>query len=190
MNVKTLEVGFSNIVNIGRCATIIECDKSGAYITIDEIVEKCQSSHKVIIRGDEPLLQKEELAKICKKLVKLNPRINIEIFTKALIKPIEISGYISNTTFNVLMYPKGDKRYKVDIVMLAWFAEIGANFVFEVNSIEDIDNVIVIMNSVGIKKSQSFITPLKTIKTLYRHVKFYGINLAPSIEWGDDDDFE
>lgn len=190
MYIHKMDVGFTNILNIGRCAFFIECNKdSGVFIPVDEIFEKCQSSHKVIFTGD-PLIQKEEVAKLCKKLVKNNPRISIEIFTVPLIKPIEISSYLSNTIFNILIYTKDDKRYKVDIILLSWYVELGANFIFEIETIEDIDNVISIINSAGIKKSQTFLLPLKHINNLYKHAKFYGINLAPKVEWQESDDDE
>lgn len=187
MNVDKLEVGFTNIVNVGRCAYFIYCNKNGIFISVDEIFEKCQSSHKVVITGDDPLLQKEDVARLCKKLVKVNPRISIEIFTSASLKPVELSGYNNNTIFNVLIYPKTDIRYKVDTILLGWFAEVGANFIFEVETKDDVDNAVMLMNGAGIKKSQTFLSPTKHINNLYRQVKFYGINLAPKVEWSDDD---
>jgi len=188
MYIDKLEVGFTNMINIGRCAYFVYCDKSGVFITIEEIFEKCQSFHKVVIAGDEPLLQKEEIAKLCKKLVKVNPRINIEIFTTGNIKPAEITGYINNTVFNVLVPPKNNIRYKVDSLLFIWYSEVGSNFIFETASVEDIDNAITLMNTIGIKKSQSFINPISDVKNLNRQVMFYGINLAPKVEWSDEND--
>jgi organic radical activating enzyme len=187
MNIDRLEVGFTDIVNIGRYAYFIYCNKNGVFVNTDEIFENAQSFNRVVFLGGEPLLQKEELSRLSKKLVKINPRIVIEIFTKGLIKPTEVTGYINNTVFNVIIPTKETNGYKIDMLILNWFSEVGSNFIFDINNLDDIDNVITLINGVGIKKQQVFLSPLQHIDNLNRHIKFYGINLAPKVEWENEE---
>ncbi len=187
MNIDKLEVGFTNIVNVGRYAYFIYCDKTGVFINTDEIFENAQSFNRVVFLGKEPLLQKEEVSRLCKKLTKINSRIVIEIFTKGLIKPVEVTGYINNTVFNIIIPQQSSKDYKIDTTLLTWYSEVGANFIFFIETLEDIDNVINVMNNIGIRKQQVFLSPLNQINNLSRHTKFYGINLAPLVEWENEE---
>jgi hypothetical protein len=183
MNIEKLEVGFTSIVDIGRCSYFIFVKRDGVPIADDELYENCRGYSKVVILGDEPLLQKEEVAKLARRLVRANPRVRIEIQTGGLIKPVDVSGYINNTTFDVFVKMKWEPEYKISETVLAWYVEAGANFVFRVMEKNDLDEITFICNSVGIKKSQAFLSPMRNISELQRLAKFYGYNLAPYVEW-------
>jgi hypothetical protein len=186
MKIEKLEVGFTSIVNIGRCAYFIYTNKNGAFIEIDELFENARSFSRVVVTGDEPFFQKEELAKLFKKLVKTNPRIKIEVHTEGLIKPIEVSGYANNVIFNVFVKMKWEPDYKINEQVLAWYNEIGANFIFRIQEQKELDDIAFVCNSIGIKKSQTFLCPMNEIPQLTRHAKFYGYNIAPYVQWDTD----
>jgi hypothetical protein len=186
MNIEKIEAGYTNIVNIGRFANFVYLNKTGVYMTVDEIYATCQHFNYVVVLGDEPLSQKDELAKLFKKLAKDNPYVKLEVHTKGTIKPTEIMPFKDNVIFNVFVQMKNsgipwDKR--INDTVLSWFAEFGSNFIFKINSIDEIDEVVNITSSFGVKKSQVFLTSLININDMGKHARFYGFNLAPIVEW-------
>lgn len=188
MNIEKLEVGFTSLVDIGRCAYFIYTNRNGVFVDEDELFENARSYSKVVVLGDDPFYQKEKLSKLFRKLVKINPRVRLEVHTPGLIRPTEVSGYVNNATFNVFVAMKYESDFQINESVLSWFNEVGANFVFRIQDGKDLDEVAFVSNSLGIRKSQIFLTPITEIPNLYRQAKFYGYNLAPYVEWNYDSD--
>ena len=69
-------------------------------LNADDLVEQAIHFPCVVLTGGEPFLQKENIAKFIKKLIKQKPNIRIEIETNGTIRPIEVGKY-KNVVFNV-----------------------------------------------------------------------------------------
>lgn len=188
---------FAYFLRLGKCNLSCEfCDtpekNSYAEIGIDEIVEQAQHFNHIVITGGEPLLQKEEVAKLILKLKKINPKIVIEIETNGTIKPSGMKN-LDNVIFNVS--PKlsnSENNYEKRIVknVLTWFINYGANFKFVVNDEDDVDEVNMLVRDLLIPKTQIFLMPQgKTRQEQYEKMleiinlaKRYGYNFSPRLQ--------
>ena len=100
MKIKKTFVSFTGKINPGMYAFFIVLDEYSADTNIDDIVKKIVHFNRVVIEGDEPLLQKEEIVKLIKKSEKFNPNIIFDIFTNGTIRPAGITN-LKNIIFNV-----------------------------------------------------------------------------------------
>jgi organic radical activating enzyme len=184
MFIDKIESGFTNKITIGKYAIFIYTKKDSAFISPDELFDKIQSFNYIVFTGDDPLLQKEELGKICRKLTKQNPNVRIEINTFGTIRPLEISYYRDNVVFNVnvLLSNSGIKwPDRVNELTMPFYIEIGANFIFDIKTLDNIDEVISLVTALGIKKSQVFLSSIDI--DINKYAKLNGFNIAPIIEW-------
>lgn len=187
MNINKIETGFTNVINIGLYAIFIHMKKDGVYMSIDEIYQQCEHFNNVIVLGDEPLLQREEVSKLFKKLARNNPNIHLELHSFGMIKPSEINSFKENITFFIyVQLSSSDKMYheRINDNSLIFYLEFGANFLFKIEEKEDLDEVVKITKTFGIKKSQTFlISDNYDILYLIEKAKFYGFNIAPTVVW-------
>ena len=186
MYIEKIEKGFTSLVRIGLYSNFIYMQKTGVFISVDELYEQCQHFNNIVILGEEPLLQREELGKLFKRLVKNNNNIHLELHINGMHKPLELGAFKDNVTFYVYVPLrnvglKWDERINEN--NLSWYGELNANFIFKVNDLDDIEEVVTLIQSFGIKKSQTFIIPLSNTNTITEHIKFYGFNIAMEVEW-------
>jgi len=199
-------VSFQGEVNVGRFAYFLRlgqcnlrckwCDSTYAYsewvdLPVDDIVKKAMHFPCVVITGGEPLLQREEVAKLVKKLKKANPMIVIEIETNGTVRPIQMGSY--HIVYNVSLKLKNsgneyEKRIKPSTIM--WFIEAGANFKFVVDNMDDVDEVNMLVQEFGISKSQVFLMPqgksrkeqLEKMDEIIQFAKINGYNFSPRFQ--------
>lgn len=181
MNIEKLENGFTSLIDIGRYAYFVYTKKDGGFISFDDLYTRCMGYPRVVLAGDDPLNQNEEVAKLLKKLVKNNPLVTIEVHTTGSIKPLDVSSFIARTIYNVSLDIENVGKFNETLI--AWFIEVNANFIFSIDAIEDLMDVDLIVRTYGIKKSQVFITNNKDINDLFNNIKIYGYNVAPWVEW-------
>lgn len=183
MRIKETKIGFSGEINVGRYCMFIILDKQGVQVTEEELTEKAGTFAYVIIESiDEVFEQKEDIAKLIKKLKKSNNDIIIEIRTKATIKPVGISDF-KNLIFNVHLQLKNTGvEYNKRIVMNAmqYFAVNNGYFIFEVNNEDDIDEVNLLISNFEIKKHQVHLLS-KNLDLIYEKGLQYGYNMLPQL---------
>ena len=163
-------------ISVGRLAYFIRlsgcnlacgfCDSkhawdAGVETKVDELVTRAENFPMVVITGGEPMLQREEVAKLVNKLKKKNPSIRIEIETNGTIQPTGINK-IDNVFFNVSVKLKNsDNEFskRINRRVISWYNDVGANFKFVVDNQDDIDEVSLLVQDMGIKKGQVFLMP-------------------------------
>jgi len=203
MKVCETFVGFQGEINVGRFAFFIRlakcnlnctwCDSKYAQeeyvdINIDDLVSQAIHFPRVVITGGEPFLQKDDVAKLVKKIKTKNPDIVIEIETNGTIKPVAIGSF--DIIFNVSLKMKNSlNEYEHRIIpdVINWFNEVGANFKFVVAEEDDIDEVSMLVKSFGIKKSHVFLMPegktkeeqFQRMEGIMEQAKIYGYNFSP-----------
>lgn len=185
MYINKIENNFTNVINIGRYANFIYTEKGSVYITPEELFDKCQSFNHLVFLGEDPLLQKEDLGKFCRRIVKHNPNIKIDIHTSGLYRPLEINYYRDNVMFYVYIpLSSSGKKWeeRVNDTNVKFYIEINANFIFNVKTLEEIDEVSTLSTALGIKKSQVFISSTENINIL-QYAKLNGYNVYPILEW-------
>lgn len=185
MKIKNTYISFTGEINIGRYAHFIELNHFGVEVSIDELVKRIVHFPRVVILGDEPFKQKEELLKLIKNASKLNPNIVFEVFTTGTIRPVSLGNY-DNIIYNVDVQLKhtGQKyEDRINSNIINWFNEIGANFKFNILSKDDIDEVGLILQEFGIKKANVFLTTKADttqyqLKELLKYCKRHGYNFT------------
>lgn len=167
-------------------------------MSMDEIYEKAKHFDRVIITGGEPFLQKDDVAKLTKKLINNKPDMKIEIETNGTIKPIAVSNF-NNIIYNVSLKLKNSDNSKQDRLkdnVIKWFVQAEANFKFVVKDENDVDEVNMIVTEYGIPKSQVFLMAegkttkeqLDRMEHIISFAKQHGYNFTPRFHvllWGD-----
>ena len=186
MYVEKIEQGFTKLIRIGIYSNCVYLKKDGVYMSVDELFEQCQHFNSVILLGDEPLLQKEEVGKLFKKLVKNNSNIHLELHINGMYRPVELNAFKDNVVFYVYVPLRnvGLKwEERINENTLSWYGEMESNFIFKVKELDDMEEVLTLTSTFGIKKAQTFIIPLNNDSVIQEHIKFYGFNIALEVEW-------
>lgn len=212
MKISETFVSFQGEINVGRLAFFIRaskcnlqckyCDTKYAWdeyvdIPVDKLVEQAIHFPRVVITGGEPFVQREELAQLIIKLKKEKPSIAIEIETNGTIRPLIIGKFDIQYNVSLKLKNSGNtysERIKPKIAN--WFNGMGAYFKFVVQNEDDLDEVNMIVNDIGIKKEQVFLMPLgaetqdqlERMEKVIELAKFYGYNFTPrfhTLLWGN-----
>ena len=67
MNIKETYAGFTDKICPGKFGFFIILDDSGVALDVDKVCKQAIHFPRVIIMGDEPFNQKEDIAKLIKK---------------------------------------------------------------------------------------------------------------------------
>lgn len=187
MRIEKVESGYTEIVNIGRHCLFIYLDEKGVEEKYEDLVEQAMHFNRVIISGDEPFLQKEEVSKFTKRLLRKNDNVVVEFFTKGIIKPLSVGGF-NRIIYNVFLELKNkNKTYEERIKpgVINWFNLSDSNFIFEVESEDDVDEVVLLLQDVGIQKHRVFLCPKTNQKLIFEKCKTYSFNFAPWVKLND-----
>lgn len=195
MRVQRIYNSFTDVVDIGRIGLFIEMDKKGPFHTMDDVVEQAKHFNLLVITGDDPFEQREEVASVVKKYKKNNPFGHIQIITNGMFRPVKLNSqndvkYIVEVKLSNSGIPF-DKR--VDERVLSWFKDANSAFVFEVESEDDFDEVSLIVSSVEIRKTQVFIIPKGDVEKICMLAKVKKYNITFKVGntiWGEPDDKE
>lgn len=182
-------------IRLGMCnLNCVWCDTPERFeymdMDLNDIFEQAKHFNRIVITGGEPLLQKEDIAKLIKKLQNYNPKVVIEIETNGTIKPVGIKG---DVIFNVSPKLKNsemkyESRFKPDV--LNWFKEYGANFKFVVTNEDDLDEVNMIVSDLLIPKEQVFLMAegmtrehqMERMLPVFEMAKSNGYNFSPRLQ--------
>ena len=157
MRIKGEEVGFQDIVNVGRFAYIIHVPfnefTAGVDVDQNELVKKAIHFPTVIVSG-ESFLERDEMSAFLKKLKRKKPEINIVVETLGNIRPVAM-GTI-DVDYIVRLGPDSTIS---NINALTWFVEAESKFVFFINTLDDIDGVDLVLQRYGIPKHMAYLVP-------------------------------
>jgi hypothetical protein len=192
MKITETFISHTGLIDVGRFGLFIIVSKDGVNIPDDELIKQALFFPRVILQG-EPFDQREETTKFCKQLLKQNDKIKIEINTNGIIKPLSIPN-LDNITFNVHLQLKisglsSSRRIKPNVIN--WFNQIGANFVFDINIEDEVDETNLLVQENNIKKRDVYLS-LKNYEQ-FDNVRVWaknnGYNFAPdfkSLLWNKD----
>ena len=186
MYIEKTEQGFTNLIRIGIYSNFIYLKKDGIFMSVDEVFNQCQHFNNVVLLGDDPLYQKDEVGKLFKKLVKNNSNIRLELHINSMYKPVEINAFRDNVVFYVYIPLRNvglTWEQRINENNISWYAEMGSSFIFRVKDLDDLEEVLTLIGSLGIKKSQTFIIPDDNINEIKQHIKLYGFNISLEVEW-------
>lgn len=185
-----VKVDFIKDIHIGKRAYHLTFDKNGFEEKVEDVADKCANFSCVCLKG-KPFRQKKNLSKLCKSIQKKNPETLIIIKTDGKIKPVYMTT-LKNVEY--LVYVKSRKSTdslndKINRKAFNWFGKAGAKFVFQVNDMDDLDNVDLIRNGLKVTKGQIYINVLgkKTEDMIYK-IRLKGFNLYKKQkgEWYDE----
>lgn len=159
---------YTGDINIGKLAKFFVVGGEGAEISNDELFEKIKHFSNVVFLGN-PFYSKTEIQTLINKVLKVNSDIQFIIQSDSLIKP-SVLGKFSNIIYMVNIPLKKviadiDKRINKNAVK--WFIEIGANFTFDVETEDDIDEILELINMFELPKKQVYIFPVNPEKLNY-----------------------
>jgi len=186
MKVKETYTGFTGVINPGRFAFFVRLEEDGAYIDYKDICAQAIHFNLVVLVG-EPFLQKEEVAKFCKKVLKENNKAHIEIHTSGLYKPRGISSTKVRYIVHTKLKNSGLKyEDRIKESSLNWFNQAEAFFVFKIKTEEDIDDANLIIRTFEITKSNIYFEPLnideESIKGVIEYGKYFGYNITSRLD--------
>ena len=161
MKVNKTEVRFSDKLEIGALTYYLKTDVSGFEGNDEQLGIEAAEFANVLIAGDEPFKQKESIKDFVKYALKNNPEINIIIHTEGNIKPLGLNKF---SNFNNIKYVVYGKLARSNIPMdvrvneknWKWFAAAGAKFIFNIVNEKEIDEIIMLMTILEIKKHQIY----------------------------------
>jgi 7-carboxy-7-deazaguanine synthase len=203
MKVCEVFVAHQGEVNVGRLGLFIRlsgcnlscdfCDskyhkETSVELSVQDIFDQAKCFDYVVITGGEPLLQDKEVYELVKKLRQDNIMINIEIETNGTILPVNYD----NVTYNVSpkLSNSGNKyEDRIKESILKKHIQFGSNFKFVVETIEDVDEVNLLIHKLGIPKKQIFLMPkgatkkeqLDNMEGVIKMAKLYGYNFSPRV---------
>jgi len=192
MIISKTEVDFTDLIEVGRFAFFVYLDRSGINFDNNDLVSQAIHFPRVVFKGYEPFLQKTDLAKVLKDINKKNSKTQLEIHTKAMVKPTGITT-VKNIIFNVeLLLKNSDVPYENRIIpnVIKWFIDAGSNFIFKVLNQDDIDELELIINDHGISKQNVFLAPKDGTEDYYelmsliiKQCKRRGYNFTASVDY-------
>jgi len=156
MKLKETYISFTDE---GRYAYFIIMNEKGAFKDVDELVNLASHFPRVVIKGDEPFNEKDDIAKLIKKITKLNPKVIFEIYTDGTIQPVKVTNY-KNILYNIkLKTKKSNVAYDKRIIQknISWFSEVSSRFIFDIKDEDDLDEANMIIRDTTIRKFQVFL---------------------------------
>jgi len=185
MRVVETYTGFTGNINAGKHCLFIKTGGDGVELGVEELLKQVVHFSYVEIIGGEPFKDREDIAKLIEKANKENPYVTYIINTKGLIRPIRV-GNFNNIIYNVNLQlsSESNTEFKQRIVenIVQWYSESNANFIFNIGSIDDLDEAIMLVRTFNIKKKQVFLRPTNKYgeKKCYKVCKLNGYNIYPN----------
>jgi hypothetical protein len=146
--------GFSGLVDVGRNVLFIELAKDGIFLDNDKLLDKCLLENYIVFIDMENFHQKEDLIKMIKTINKRNNKIMVWIYCTPQAK---LTSKVDNTFFNII-FNKDTKLDKIKDVIIEHFISYNSNFIFYVNTQEEIDKVTDIVTKFLIPKKLIYLS--------------------------------
>jgi hypothetical protein len=196
MRIERIYNTFTDLVDIGRLALFVEMNTKGSSHNVEDVVEQAKHFNLVVLNGDDPFHQREDVAEFIKKYKKANPFGNVQVITDGVTRPVSLNNQKDVTYIVCVGLKNSGKDYekRVDEKTLKWFKDAPSSyFVFMVFDEDDFDEVGLIVSAVEIRRHQVFIIPSGNIQDICLAAKARKYNITfkvgPTI-WGDLDDEE
>jgi len=199
MKVREIYPSYTGLIDVGYYALFINVDKQGVEMPFETLLEKVQPFNNVVLFGEDTYKQKEDMASLVKKSITKNNNIMFHVHTNGMTRPISI-GNFDNVKYYISLKMKRDGGYyeeRVNPTFVSWFIKILGRFVFSIGNVDDVDEVNMIVQDMGIPKTQVFLTSTATTPELeYANTEFvlkeakkFGYNIAPkvcTVMWPDE----
>jgi hypothetical protein len=187
IKLKEKYVSFTGLVSVGEKAIFLVIDKFGYPFDIKELVQSCIHFSTVVIESYncDTFYEKVEIVKFIKKLKNENKNINIILYTPGTIKPAGLSVVDIQYIVGIeLAHTNKDLQQRINPSAINYFLEAGAKFYMYIESIDEIDEAILLANDNNIPRSQMYISfdnPELTDEVL-DICKLNNINFAPNLK--------
>lgn len=157
MKIKLAEVAISKGIEPGRFVYVVNFDEAGVFVDLDNIVIQASAFNRILIKGS-PFVQKESFHKFIKKVIKNNPKIVIEIYSDCHNRPFGLMS-VNNINYNVyfvLSKSGSGVNDRLNKQAINWFVTKNANFIFNVEEDDDVDEMLLLISEFDIDKSNVF----------------------------------
>jgi len=173
MNISSLEVGFTKGLYPGRFAYKLTLSDIGIPRSVQEMCASAMHFPRMEIDGDKPFLQREDIAKLIKKLKTCSPLMAFDIYCTGTIKPVRL-GNVDNINYIIFVTPEllGEKA---DVQTLNWFITMGAKFLFIIDKEDEADRVVFMLQDYNISKANTFLCS-NDVHMLEKCAKIVGCN--------------
>lgn len=191
MKILSTKAGFTSKVFPGRFCFHLSLSNYGVDIVEDDLVKQAIHFPRIVIDGEEPFLQKEALARFIKKVRMHNPKLEFDIFTTGVERPVKIGNiehvnYIVSVIIGSHMF---NHKLTTKNQNFLWFSQMMAHFLFFVKTDDDIENVIFFIREYNIDKSRTYLAAQvkEDMSMLIKKAKIIGCNvLFDEQEKGDE----
>ena len=192
---KILEtfVSFTGEIDVGKFAFFIKMNKGGVDVDINKLVSQAIHFPYIVLLG-EPFIYKDDVGKFVKKCKKQNSKIIFMIYTKGTIRPVGIGQFDDIKYIVNLQLDKNVKyEYRINPDVINWFNQLNANFKFDVENEDDIDDAELIIQDLGLIKKNIYLSRKKIseefLETLIKYCKTKGYNFSVNFRemfWKND----
>ena len=161
MKIHSTKVGFTNRINIGKFAFKIYFDEDGTELEHKDLADQASHFNRVVLVLDnyDPLTERSELLKFVNRIRDKNEDSIIEINTFGIYKPASLLSK-KNIQWNVFVQIQKDGRKfteRINHEVLNELKHADANFIFKINSQDDLDITNSIINDLEIPKRQVYL---------------------------------
>jgi len=203
MKINEVFAAHQGEVNVGRYGCFVRlcgcnlrcefCDTKYAYdeyidLTNKQLYEQLKTFNYIVFTGGEPLLQQDELNELIHLLQQHNEDVVIEIETNGTIKP-KLSKGIRYNVSPKLSNSGNEYDKRIDKKVLQHHVMLKSNFKFVVETIEDVDEVNLLVEKIQIPKQLVFLMPkgetrdkqMENMEGVIKMAKVYGYNFSPRV---------
>ena len=180
MKVNQIYTNFTGLVEVGKYSLFIEVDSGGAFVDDNDILENCLMYQRIVICGDNPFEQKEEVTKLIKAINTRNDKIYIDIYTNGKNKP---NSLFKNVKYYVIFDCDIGKEVKIKDDYIDWFIGMDSYFIFNIVIEDQIDKVNTIISTYMIPRKNVFLsTTIEDIEKLKQLAIIHKYNFCPDFK--------
>lgn len=164
MKINKTYTGFTGVVTTGKYALFIVLDKYGANMSKDNLILTCINYNRVVLlghNGQDVLEQNDDVIDMIKGTIKKNPNTVFELHTLATKRPKGFTS-IGNVQFIIHLQLKHTGKQFADRIfgeVISWFNDCDSQFVFDIISKDDFDEINLLVQDYVIKKNNIYLCP-------------------------------
>ena len=188
IKIKEKYVSFTGLITVGKKALFILFDTFGHPFEVKDLVKQCLNFNVVVFEGFEcdVFEQRDSFVELVKNIKKENSMCEIIVYTTAEIKPIGLSSLDIKFIVNIqLSNTNKDLDKRINSSIINYYVQSNSRFYSKIESIEEIDEIILIANDNNIPRHLlyiSFNNPELTDSVLDM-CKLNNINFAPDLKF-------
>ena len=157
LRIEKENVDFLKEINIGLLVYKIDLADDGYEAKIDEIVLRASGYDNIVfcsVYKSDVLDYNDDIYKFYKEISKINPYVNIFIYTNG--KKVA-RKFGNNIGINYLLKINPEDLTIINDKTLKWFGMQNSKFIINVKKIGQINNVDIYLQGIEVKKSQVYI---------------------------------